>query len=290
MGVNSNTKQHFQKAQAGGYALGQFNVSTADQMKAVMEAGRKFDLLPVMIGTSEGEWKFLGARQAVKLCEAYEEETGLPIMLNADHTKSLENVKKALEAGYNSIHFDGSELDYEENVALTKQAVEMARAVSPDISVEGELGHIGGTGSSKVFTEEVKIDERYLTDPQQALDFVERTGVDRLGVAIGNLHGISLAAQPKLDIERLSAIQKLLAGRCVLVLHGGSGIPDEQIQAAIRNGIRKININTELRLAFTEALKKTLNESDETTPYKYFAPAIDAMQKVVEEKVHLFYK
>ena len=222
--MDMNTKQYFQKAEQGGDALGQFNVSTADQMKAVMEAGRKFDL-PVMVGTSEGEWKFLGARQAVKLCEAYEED-GLQVILNADHTKSLENVKKALEAGYNSIHFDGSELPYEENIALTKQAVEMARAVSPDISVEGELGHIGGTGSSKVFTEEVKIDERHLTDPQQALDFMERTCVDRLGVAIGNLHGISLAAQPKLDIERLGVIRKILAGKCILVLHGGSGIPE----------------------------------------------------------------
>lgn len=284
--MNLNTKQYFQEAEASGYALGQFNVSTADQMKAVMEAGRKFDLLPVMIGTSEGEWKFLRARQAVKLAEAYEEE-GLLVILNADHTKSLENVKKALEAGYNSIHFDGSELLYEENVALTKQAVEMARVVSADISVEGELGHIGGTGSSKVFTEEVKIDERYLTDPQQALDFVERTGIDRLGVAIGNLHGISLAAQPKLDIERLSAIRKILAGKCVLVLHGGSGIPDEQIQAAIQNGIRKINVNTELRIAFTEALKIAL-AGDETTPYKYLAPAIEAMRKAVEDKISKF--
>ena len=283
--MNLSTKQHFQKVEHGGYALGQFNVSTADQMKAVMEAGRKFDL-PVMIGTSEGEWKFLGARQAVKLCEAYEED-GLRVILNADHTKSLENVKKALEAGYNSIHFDGSELPYEENIALTKQAVEMARTISTDISVEGELGHIGGTGSSKVFTEEVKIDERYLTDPQQALDFVERTSVDRLGVAIGNLHGISLAAQPKLDIERLGAIRKLLSGKCVLVLHGGSGIPDEQIQAAIQNGIRKINVNTELRVAFTGALKTAL-AGDEITPYKYFAPAIEAMQKVVEEKISKF--
>src|SRR3990172_5430548 len=283
--MDLNTKQHFQKAEAGGYALGQFNVSTADQMRAVMEAGRKFDL-PVMVGTSEGEWKFLGARQAVKLCEAYEED-GLQVILNADHTKSLENVKKALEAGYNSIHFDGSELPYEENIALTKQAVEMARAVSPDISVEGELGHIGGTGSSKVFTEEVKIDERHLTDPQQALDFMERTCVDRLGVAIGNLHGISLAAQPKLDIERLGVIRKILAGKCILVLHGGSGIPDEQIQAAIQNGIRKINVNTELRIAFTGALKTAL-AGDETTPYKYFAPAIDVMQKVVEQKVQTF--
>lgn len=278
------TKRYFQKAEESGYALGQFNVSTADQVKAIIQVAVKMRA-PVILGASEGEREFLGLRQAVKLCEAYEEETGLPIILNADHTKSVEKIEVALKAGYNSIHFDGSELDYDENVKQTYEVVEMARRFGENISVEGELGYIAG--ASKLIKEKVEIKPEYYTDPEQTRDFVERTGIDRLAVVIGNSHGISLD-EPALDIERLRKIYDLVKGKAVLVLHGGSGIPDSQIQAAIQNGIRKININTELRLAFATALRKTLGDSDETTPYKFLPPAMVAMGEVVESKITLF--
>lgn len=282
--MNLSTKQHFQKAEAGEYAIGQFNVSTADQVKAIIQMAVKMQA-PVILGASEGEREFLGLRQAVKLCEAYEEETGLPIILNADHTKSVEKIEQALKAGYNSIHFDGSELDYDENVRQTKEVVEMARRFNENISVEGELGYIAG--ASKLIKEKVEIKPEYYTDPEQTRDFVEKTGIDRLAVVIGNSHGISLD-EPALDIERLRKIYDLVKGKAVLVLHGGSGIPDSQIQAAIANGIRKVNINTELRLAFAAALRKTLSESDETTPYKFLPPAMAAMGEVVESKITFF--
>ncbi len=278
------TKQLFQKAEAGGYAIGQFNVSTADQVKAIMRAAADLRS-PVILGTSEGEREFLGVRQAVKLLEAYEEETGLPIILNADHTKSANKVEQALKAGYNSIHFDGSELPYEENVRQTKYVVDMCAHFSPDISVEGELGTLAGV--SKIIKEKIEIKPEYYTDPKQALDFVTRTGVDRMAIIIGNSHGISID-EPELDIKRLKESYDLLKGKAVIVLHGGSGIPDERIKAAIANGIRKINVNTELRAAFHDTLKAVLNQTDETTPYKYLPPAMDAITNIVDNKITLF--
>ncbi len=278
------TKQLFQKAEQGGYAIGQFNVSTADQIKAIIKVVARLRS-PVILGASEGERDFLGQRQVVKLCEAYEEEIGLPIILNADHTKTVAKAEEALKAGFNSIHFDGSELAYEENVRQTKYVVEMCGRFGADISVEGELGFLAG--ASKIIKEKVEIKPEYYTDPAQVQDFVERTGVDRMAIIIGNSHGISID-EPALDIERLKQTYALIKGKAVIVLHGGSGIPDDQIRSAIANGIRKINVNTELRLAFRDALKKVLDTTDETTPYKFLPPAMDAMGAVVNDKIILF--
>lgn len=282
-----NTKDIFKKASEGGYAIVQFNISSADQMKAVAEASKKMNS-PILFGTSDGERKFFGARQAVEMAKIYGEQTGLPVILNADHAKTLEKIKDAVEAGYNSIHFDGSELEYEENIRQTKEAVEYVKGVNPDISIEGELGRIGGTGASKVFTEKVVVDESMFTDSDQALDFVERTGVDRLGISVGTIHGISTAVggEENLNMERISRIQEKLKGKCVLVLHGGSGVPADQIKDGVKRGIVKINVNTELRVAFSGAIKKSL-DAGETTPYKFLGAGIEMMEKVVEEKIML---
>lgn len=288
--MNLNTKQFFNDAKEGGYAIGQFNASTADQIRAIMKTALEFRS-PVIIGTSEGECKFIGARQVVKLCEAYE-EAGISVILNADHTykdakdiKDLDTIQALLDAGYNSIHFDGSVLPFEENVKWTKQVVEMCKEKDPGISVEGELGFL--PGASEISKEKVEIKPEYLTDPKQALAFVEATGIDRLAVSVGNSHGISFQ-EDRLDIERIAAIKEAIGARAVLVLHGGSGIPNEQISAAIAHGIRKININTELRVAFHDALKATLVGSDQTTPYKFLPPAMDAVARVVAGKIKLF--
>lgn len=288
--MNLNTKQFFNDAKEEGYAIGQFNASTADQIRAIMKMALEFRS-PVIIGTSEGECKFIGARQVVKLCEAYE-EAGISVILNADHTykdakdiKDLDTIQALLDAGYNSIHFDGSVLSFEENVKWTKQVVEMCKEKDLGISVEGELGFLPGV--SEISKEKVEIKPEYLTDPKQALAFVEATGIDRLAVSVGNSHGISFQ-EDRLDIDRIAAIKEAIGARAVLVLHGGSGIPEEQISAAIAHGIRKININTELRVAFHDALKATLVGSDQTTPYKFLPPAMDAVARVVEGKIKLF--
>ncbi|OGD23648.1 hypothetical protein A2Z10_03335 [Candidatus Azambacteria bacterium RBG_16_47_10] len=289
--MNLNTKKLFHDAEAGGYAIGQFNASTADQIKGIIGTAARMRA-PVIVATSEGECAFIGARQVVKLCEAYEEEAGIPIILNADHTykdaekiENLDKIKALLTAGYNSIHFDGSVLSFEDNVRWTKQVVELCKEKDPGISVEGELGFL--PGASEVSEKKVEIKPEYLTDPAQALEFVRATGVDRLAVSVGNSHGISFQ-EDRLDIERIGKIKEAIGDHAVLVLHGGSGIPDEQIRAAIAHGIRKINVNTELRVAFHGALKEVLTTTPQTTPYKFFPPAIDAVARVVEGKITVF--
>lgn len=282
------------------FAIGHFNVSDFGGLKAVIGAAEALGA-PVIIGVSDGERYFLGTGQIVALVRAFREETGLPIFLNADHAKSLESFKEAVDAGFDSVHFDGSELPYDQNVLQTKQAVLYAKSKNPDISVEGELGYL--RGSSRV-QEVVEIKPEDMTDPDMALEFVKATGVDRLAPVFGNIHGIVqkvIVAAPtsgvgvpteasgdeKLDIERLRAIA--VKTDAFLVLHGGSGLSASDIQAAIKAGTVKAHINTELRVAYRQGLEQALRQMPgETTPYKYLPVAIQAMQKVVEEKIRLF--
>ena len=190
--MNLNTKKLFHDAEAGGYAIGQFNASTADQIKGIIGTAARMRA-PVIVATSEGECAFIGARQVVKLCEAYEEEAGIPIILNADHTykdaekiENLDKIKALLTAGYNSIHFDGSVLSFEDNVRWTKQVGELCKEKDPGISVEGELGTVSGV------EDQIKVaeDEAALCSPVQAIEFIEKTGVDLFAPAIGTAHGV----------------------------------------------------------------------------------------------------
>ncbi|MBI3304942.1 class II fructose-bisphosphate aldolase [Candidatus Parcubacteria bacterium] len=273
------------RARLGRYAVGQFNVSDNEQLRAVVEAAVKLKS-PVILGTSEGERKFWGLKQVTALVAAWREQTGLPIILNADHSKSFGAAKEACDAGYDAIHIDASEKLFEENLRITKQIVEYVKSKNPDILVEGELGYL--PGSSALLKEAVEIKPGYLTDPSAAAQFSKETGIDTLAVSIGNFHGITVAeeASEHLDLDRLVEIRK--ATSAMLVLHGGSGIAAREVRSAIARGIVKVNINTELRVAYVGTLEKTLAESDETTPYKIWPEAIEAVAKVVEEKLHLF--
>jgi len=283
-------KEILKKAQKEHYAIGQFNASNLEQIKAIVSAAYKLKS-PVIIGTSEGESSFVGLRQAVALVEIYKKQTGLPIFLNLDHSHSLEKIKEAVEAGYNAVHFDGSGLSLEENISKTKEVVEYISqfpisSSQPPILVEGELGYL--RGSSALHKEKAEIKEEDLTKPDEALKFIKETGVDSLAVVIGNIHGI-YAQMPKLNLERLKEIKDIVGERVFLVLHGGSGIPDKEIKEAIKLGIVKINVNTELRASWTQALKKSLESNpEEIVPYKIMPPVIEAVQKVVEEKIKLF--
>lgn len=271
------------RARQEGVAIGHFNVSNLEGMAAIVLAAAKLGA-PVIIGLSEGEREFFGLRQAVALVRAWREITGLPIFLNADHTKTFEKIKEAVDAGFDSVHFDGSELPYDQNVRETKRAVEYAKSKNPDISVEGELGYL--RGASRV-QETVEIQPQDMTDPQQAAEFVRETGIDRLAPVFGNIHGIVTKQKEKLDLGRLAEIRKKT--EAFLVLHGASGLSDDDIRAAIREGIVKVHINTELRVAYRRALDEALRAMpSETTPYKYLASARQAMQRVVEEKIQLF--
>lgn len=268
-------------------ALGHFNISDLAAFEAIFAAARKLNA-PVLVGTSESERAFIGDATAVALVRGVRGATGFPIFLNADHTKSLGKIKAAVDAGFDSVHFDGSALAYEENIAQTRTSVEYAKAKNPDISVEGELGYIA-TESSKIYEGAIEIRPEQLTNPDQAAEFVARTGVDRLAVAIGNVHGISLAGNPHLDIERLKAVAEKIPKNVGITLHGGSGIPDEEIRAALPHGLSNIHVSTELRVAYEKALAGFLAaHPNETTPYKFLTPAVEAMQKLVEEKLRLF--
>ena len=274
------------------WALPHFNISDAVTLAGICEAAKELKS-PLMIGTSEGERKFIGLRRAVAMINVYREEYKLPIFLNADHHRSVSAAEEAVNAGYDSVHIDLSAAKLEENIKSTKEVVEYARSKFPisnfqfPISVEGEVGYLV-TESSKIYKETIQIPPESLTKPEEAARFIQETGVDRFAPAVGNLHGIS-ANVKQLDFERIKAIRKAIGGEVALVLHGGSAIPDDQIKEAIKCGINNIHINTELRVAYTEALRKFLAEHpDETTPYKFFAPVIEAVKQKAAEKITLF--
>ncbi|MCK6462513.1 MAG: class II fructose-bisphosphate aldolase [Candidatus Pacebacteria bacterium] len=283
--MNKTLSEILAEARQNNRAVGHFNVSNLEQLRAIMEAAKNFNA-PIMIGLSEGERKFVGLKQAVALVKTFREEYELPVFLNPDHSHSVESAKEAFDAGFDSVHIDLSKLSFEENVRGTKEVVDYVKSKSPDVSVEGELGYL--RGESRIQKEVIKINPEDLTKPEEAAEFAERTGIDRFAGAYGNSHGVSID-EPALDIDRIKTIRKILPEKVALVLHGGSGIPDVQIKEAIKVGIANIHVNTEIRVAYAETLRKFLAENpEETTPYKILAPAAESVEKKVEEKLKLF--
>ncbi len=272
-----------------GRAIGHFNISSLDALWGIFNAARSFDL-PVIIGVSEGEEDFVGTEQAVALVRSLRETYNYPIFLNADHHYSFERVKKAIDAGFDAVIVDAVKLPLDENIALTKKCVEYAREVSKntgrDILVEAELGFIGQ--SSKILDEIPDgVSEESMTTPEDAKAFVEATGVDLLAPSVGNVHGMVRGGNPRLHPERVKAIRD--ACGVPLVLHGGSGTMNEDFVECIKNGIDIVHINTEIRVAYRDAVKKSFIENpDEVAPYKFLKPGMLAVQKVVEERIKLF--
>ena len=270
-----------------GAALGHFNVSDQVLLKAVVGAAAETKL-PVLIGASEGEREFFGARQLAALVKSERQESDLPIFLNADHTHSLAKALEAAKAGFDAVTIDFSALPFEENVARTKEAVQAIKAVSPSILAEGEIGDIG-TGS------EIKETAQggRLSTPEEARQFVEATGIDNLAPAVGNMHGMLKSmvqgkAKKHLDLERIAQIKQ--AAGVFLTLHGGSGTDDEHFRKAIAAGINIIHINTELRVAWRESLGESLaRDPNEVVPYKILRPVVDAVKQVVSSRLRLFH-
>lgn len=269
-------------------AIGHFNISNLEALWGIFRAAQTLNL-PVIIGVSEGERDFIGVQQAVALVRSLREEYRYPIFLNADHTYSLERVKEAVDAGFDAVIFDGAKLPVEENIKITKQCVEYARGKNPEIIVEGELGYIGT--SSKILSgvpEDIKLGSDDLTTPEAAAEFVRQTGIDLFAPAVGNIHGmLQDRPDPNLDIARVQQIRE--ATGVPLVLHGASGNSDDDVRAAIKAGVAIVHVNTELRVAYRDALKLSLQENpDEVAPYKILKPTISAIQKVVEKKLKVF--
>ena len=269
-------------------AVGHFNISDLAALKAIFASAKSLSL-PVIIGVSEGEADFIGRKQAAALVSGLREEYGWPIFLNSDHTHSFAKIKEAVAAGFDAVLFDGSKLPLEENVKATREVVEYVKGVNEKIVVEGEIGYIGG--SSQILKEipaGAAIRGEDLTTPEEAERFVKETGVDLLSPAVGNIHGMfKNAPNPRLNIGNIEKIKK--AGGVPLVLHGGSGIRDDDFRAAIAAGISVIHINTEIRLAWRQALEKSLKENpEEISPYKILPAAVEGVRAVVEERLKLF--
>lgn len=290
-------KYYLQKAYKEKWAIGQFNFSSFEQVKGIITAAEKLKA-PVILGTSEGESRFVGLQEAVAVRNALRKKTGLPIFLNLDHGKSFEYLKEVILAGYDMVHFDGSKLSLEDlpapatqkalqagNISISKKVVKYAKWRR--VMVEGEVGRFG-TDASRIYAEKFEIKEEDLTNSSDAEKYVRMTSVDILAVSVGTFHGIDITgASPNLRLERLKEITQKV--KVPLVLHGGSGTPENDIREAIKLGIAKININTEIRAAFTNTLKNRLEENkSEITPYKYLTEPISAVRAVVEEKLRLF--
>lgn len=266
-------------AETGGYAVGAFNCNNMEIVQAIVAAAEA-EKAPVILQASQGAIKYAGIDYIVAMARLAAESARVPVALHLDHGTSFAQVAQCIRAGFSSVMIDGSKLPLEENIELTKRVLEMARAV--DVSVEAELGKIGGTEDDIVVTER----EAFFTDPEEAGVFVRETGVDFLAVAIGTAHG-QYRGIPELDLPRLEKIKSVV--KIPIVLHGSSGVPDDAIREAIRRGVRKVNIDTNIREAFTEAARKVLDaNANEIDPRKVLGPAREAATAIIRDKIRVF--
>lgn len=267
------------KAKAEKFAVGQFNMNNLEFAQAIVEAAME-EKSPFIFGVSEGALKYMGIEFTVALAKAAAKKSGLPIALHLDHGSSYEVAMQCIRAGFTSVMFDGSHYPFEENVRLTREVVKAAHAMG--VSVEGELGTIGGV------EDDISVDDAdaHLAKPEEAIRFYEETGVDCVAIAVGTAHGM-YKAEPKIRFDIIEQVSKAIP--VPVVLHGGSGVPDEDIRKAILAGVGKINVNTENQVACTAAIREVLNKDSKVyDPRKYLAPARQAMVEVVRSKIRLF--
>jgi fructose-bisphosphate aldolase, class II len=301
-----NTTAMLRKARLGNYAIGAFNVNDMELLQGILLAAEATHA-PVMLQTSEGAIQYAGLDMLAGMLRIAAKAASVPVAVHLDHGKDLDVVRACIRAGYTSVMYDGSKLPYEENIRNTKKVVRWAHA--KNISVEAELGAIMGTEDLVTVSER----EASFTIPEQALDFVTRTKCDSLAISIGTAHGaVKFKGEAKLDMKRLRRIRALLP-KTPLVLHGASGVAEElidatqrhcqllgdchrlegavgvprtQLRTAIRNGICKVNTDTDLRIAFTAAVREVLvTEKRVFDPRKILGPARDAVQRVVAQRI-----
>jgi fructose-bisphosphate aldolase class II len=268
-----------QKAHEDGYAVGAFNTNNLEMTRAIIEAAEE-EQSPVIIQTSQSAIKYAGSEEIMGIVKIMADKASVPIALHLDHGTNWDVVMQCLRNGWTSVMYDGSKYEFEKNVELTKLVVDIAHPMG--VSVEAELGKIGGV------EDEINVDSRSatMTDPDEADIFVERTSVDFLAIAIGTAHGV-YKGEPKLDFERLDIIKKRL--NMPIVLHGASGVPEEDIKKAVSLGVNKINIDTDLRQAFQRAMHKFVKENpDVYDPRKMLAPTTNAIKEVVKTKMRMF--
>lgn len=294
------SKEMFQKAYEGKYAVGAFNVNNMEIIQGIVDAAKE-EQAPLILQVSAGARKYAKHIYLVKLIEAALEDSGLPICLHLDHGEDFEICKSCIDGGFSSVMIDGSKLPFEENIALTKKVVDYAHAHG--VVVEAELGRLAGVED----TVKVSAKDATYTDPDQAVEFVQRTGVDSLAIAIGTSHGAyKFKGEPSLDFARLEKISNLLP-EFPLVLHGAStvlpefvakcneyggkiagaqGVPEEMLLQAGKLGVCKINIDTDLRLAMTASIREHFaNNPGDFDPRQYLKPAREAIKNMVKHKI-----
>jgi fructose-bisphosphate aldolase class II len=295
-----NTREMFQKAYAGGYAVGAFNVNNMEIVQAITEAA-KAEQSPLVLQVSSGARKYAKHVYLMKLIEAAVEDTNLPIAVHLDHGADFEICKSCIDGGFTSVMIDGSHHDFEQNIALTKKVVDYAHA--RNVTVEGELGRLAGIEDAV----NVSSEDAAFTDPDQVVEFVERTGVDSLAIAIGTSHGaFKFKGEARLRFDILEEVSRKLPN-FPIVLHGASsvipeyvdminqnggempgakGIPEEMLRKAAQSAVCKINIDSDLRLVFTGELRKYLAEHPlHFDPRQYLAPVRDSLREMVRHKI-----
>ncbi|ECP3865969.1 tagatose-bisphosphate aldolase subunit KbaY, partial [Salmonella enterica] len=271
-----STKYLLRDAQAKGYAVPAFNIHNAETIQAILEVCSEMKS-PVILAGTPGTFKHIALEEIYALCNAYSGSFGIPLALHLDHHESLDDIRHKVNAGVRSAMIDGSHFPFEENVKLVKSVVDFCH--SRDCSVEAELGRLGGVEDDM----SVDAENAFLTDPQEARRFVELTGVDSLAVAIGTAHGL-YTKKPQIDFQRLAEIREVVD--IPLVLHGASDVPDEYVRRTIELGVCKVNVATELKIAFATAVKKWFAENPEgNDPRYYMRVGMDAMKEVVRSKI-----
>lgn len=292
------TNEMFARAYKEGYAVGAFNVNNMEIIQGIMEAAQE-EKAPLILQVSAGARRYAGQVYIKKLIEAALVETDHPLALHLDHGQDFEICKQCIDGGFSSVMFDGSHLDFEENIAITKQVVEYAH--DRGVVVEAELGRLAG------IEDDVQSDESIYTDPDQAVEFVERTGCDSLAIAIGTSHGAyKFTGEARLDFPRLEKITNMLP-EYPIVLHGSSsvpqefvdmankyggdigsakGVPEDLLRKAATYGVCKINIDTDIRLAMTAVIRKHFAENPtHFDPRQYLKPARQAVKDMVQHKI-----
>jgi fructose-bisphosphate aldolase, class II len=274
----NNLKDILKEARERKTAVGQFNFSTLEQLQGIVKAA-KVTGKAVICGTSQGEAGFFGVEEAVAVLHNLKKREGVSAFLNFDHGNSFEDLKRAVDAGYDMVHFDGSEMEFEECVEATKKIVTYAR--KRGVVVEGEISKIGGKSS----VSEKEPEEVVLTPLEKVVRFIELTDVDCVALDVGNAHGV-YKSEPRIYSERVSDLLK--EKNCFVVFHGGSGVGENTVRTLIKKGVVKININTELRLAWRNALAEGISNNLEIVPYKILPLAREEVFKKVEEKIKIF--
>ncbi|MRS14483.1 tagatose-bisphosphate aldolase subunit KbaY [Enterobacteriaceae bacterium RIT691] len=277
MGIIS-TKYLLQDAQKHGYAVPAFNIHNAETIQAILEVCKEMRS-PVILAGTPGTYKHIAFEEIYALCRAYSESYDMPLALHLDHHETLDDIRRKVYAGVRSAMIDGSHFPFEQNVKLVKSVVDFCH--QNDCSVEAELGRLGGMEDDM----SVDAESAFLTDPQEARRFVEQTGVDSLAVAIGTAHGL-YPHTPKIDFKRLGEIREVVP--VPLVLHGASDVPDEYVRRTIELGVCKVNVATELKIAFAGAVKTWFTDNpDGNDPRYYMRVGMDAMKDVVRSKIRV---